>query len=352
MKDKFIELVARADSIEGHFHHITREAGPGFSFDCEDAIGDVPAFKSWLEELKFELQDIVDRTNDKFAIDALEAANAKFNGWSDKTKFETLKTKICIMAENISKYYVSEKGISVEQEKSPKIFISHASDDKEYVEKLVDLLDYIGLTEKQIFCTSYPGYDISIGNDIFETLKQQFLEFDLFVLFVHSKNYYQRPVCLNEMGAAWALKTDYQSILLPGFGFNEMTGVVSNQEIAIKLDHDINEVRNKLNQLYDILREKFSLEERNRSLWEKKRDEFIQNVKAIVPTDPIAPKDDDDLELTKNGAYIRRSEFAEGKTAFYCSACYIKEKKLYPLTPGNMRRDLFCPNCKHRYNAH
>lgn len=286
MKDKFIELVARADSLEQYFHHVNYGSNSGFLFEPEATICDVPEFEVWREELKFELQDIVDRTNDKFAIDTLDAANAAFNGWSDKSEFEHLKNKISVMAKNIDRYYMPENvsriKVELQKKKSPKIFISHASDDKEYVEQLVDLLSYIGLTEKQIFCTSYPGYDISIGHDIFETLKQQFLEFDLYVLFIHSKNYYQRPVCLNEMGAAWALKTDYQSILLPGFGFNEMTGVVGNQEIAIKLDQDVNEVRNKLNQLYDILREKFSLEERNRSLWEKKRDAFIAGVNEIA----------------------------------------------------------------------
>lgn len=283
MKDRFIELVTEVASIENYFHLEHYDPAPGVFLPSElEEIGDVAQFKTWREELKFELQDIVDRTNDTFAIGALEAANANFNGWNDRNEFDCLKNKICIMAKNINKYYATEKEAFVPKTKPPKIFISHASDDSKYVEQLVDLLDYIGLTEKQIFCTSYPGYDISIGHDIFETLKQQFLEFDLYVLFIHSKNYYKRPVCLNEMGAAWALKTDYQSILLPGFGFNEMTGVVGNQEIAIKLDQDVNEVRNKLNQLYDILREKFSLEERNRSLWEKKRDAFIAMVNEIA----------------------------------------------------------------------
>ena len=64
----------------------------------------------------------------------------------------------------------------------------------------------------------------------------------------------QIGLSLNEMGAAWALKANCTSLLLPGFKFEEMKGVVNNYTIAIKLDSDEYEVKDKLDQLYAVIR--------------------------------------------------------------------------------------------------
>lgn len=42
----------------------------------------------------------------------------------------------------------------------PKIFISHSTLDKEYAKILVELLRKIGLKDNNIFCSSYPGFDV------------------------------------------------------------------------------------------------------------------------------------------------------------------------------------------------
>ena len=47
-------------------------------------------------------------------------------------------------------------------QKSPKIFISHASKDKNYVSSIVKLLEFIGLRQEKLFCTSVPGYGIPL----------------------------------------------------------------------------------------------------------------------------------------------------------------------------------------------
>ena len=47
-----------------------------------------------------------------------------------------------------------------------KIFISHATKDKDYVSALVNLLEDMGLRERQIFCSSASGYGIPLDEDI------------------------------------------------------------------------------------------------------------------------------------------------------------------------------------------
>jgi len=93
-----------------------------------------------------------------------------------------------------------------------KVFISHSSKDCAIVEELVELLEVVGLESNQIFCTSLPGYDIDLGDNVL-------------VLFVVSSNFYQSPVCLCEMGATWALSKDHIPIVVPPFTFEEVKGV-------------------------------------------------------------------------------------------------------------------------------
>lgn len=87
-----------------------------------------------------------------------------------------------------------------------KIFISHSSKDVRYVEKIIDLIVDMGVREKQIFCSSVPGFGIPMDKDIYDYLAEEFSRTDVHVIFVLSRNYYKSIPCLNEMGAVWALK--------------------------------------------------------------------------------------------------------------------------------------------------
>ena len=128
------------------------------------------------------------------------------------------------------------------------IFISHSTKDSEYVASLVDLLRKIGFTDEDVFCSSYPGYGIPLGKNIYEFLKSCFKDYELFVLFVISKdNYYSSPASLNEMGAAWVQGAKSIPILLPGMSPAQLRGVVGPDSLALCLDSD--NVRYDLNSL-------------------------------------------------------------------------------------------------------
>ena len=178
----------------------------------------------------------------------------------------------------VDKYYIS---CTHQTELPPKIFISHSTDDKEYIKILVALFEDMGLDNTQVFCSSLPGYDIPIGKNILDYLREQFSKFKLHVVIVHSTNYYKSPVCLNEMGAAWVLRSNCTSFLLPNFEFSDMCGVVNNDAIAIKLDTDEIELKDKLNELYDMVASEFDLRKKAQITWEHKRDLFIKEIKDM-----------------------------------------------------------------------
>lgn len=281
---RLAKLIDKADEIEKKFHAV------GFGATAVYTIHDIQDFQDWLQEINLELRAIHDRTKDHFIWETLNCINRPMNGWNDKQIFAEIKGKLYAIRRNIAKYYSQKIGSGETAlegrknemlEKKTKIFISHSSKDVAYVAQIVNLLDGMGLNQTQVFCSSLPGYGIPIDTNIFDYLRSQFLEYNLHVFFIHSDNYYRSPVSLNEMGAAWALRNMVTSILLPGFGFSQMTGVVNNQSIAIKLDGELFELQDKLNQLYDKVVSEFGLIKKADIIWQQKRDSFLKEVQQI-----------------------------------------------------------------------
>lgn len=173
-----------------------------------------------------------------------------FNGWKDEYSFNELSGSLLAIRKNIDTYYPVQievgqntKEVSAMSQKRPKVFISHSSEDKDYVACLVDFLEDIGLTQEHLFCSSVSGYGIPLDEDIYDYLKQQFSEHNLHVILVLSENYYNSVACMNEMGAAWILQNKYTTILLPGFEFKEIKGAINPRRIGLKLDADPTEVK-------------------------------------------------------------------------------------------------------------
>lgn len=283
MKKRLLELIEQIDKIEELFH-LAEGAHGGLKI-----INDVQDFTIWLQAVRAELREIHGRTHDTFIFEAIHDLDG-FNGWRDKLQFDKVKGDLLAIKDNIDKYYPQEK-TSVNRTKTegnkvmgknPKIFISHSSKDKSYTDILIDLLEDMGLRENQIFCSSVPGCDIPLGKNIFDNILSQFHQNELHVIFVLSENFYNSPVCLNEMGAAWALSTESNFILLPGFDFSEIAGVIDRDNIGIKLDGDNTDVRNRLNQLKDNIIVEFGLPAINSARWESKRDAFINNVLSLA----------------------------------------------------------------------
>ena len=169
----------------------------------------------------------------------------------------------------------------IPETKPPLVFISHAELDKEFANEIVTLFEFIGVKGKEkLLCTSVDGYRIPVGRDIVEYLREVFNNYDLFVIILHTHNYYTRPVCLNEMGAAWALKTKYYSVLAPDFNFTEMIGVVNNKDVAIKIGAEDCEAR--VNQLKNALVDFFGLSQPDEDRWPHYRGKFIENCSKFI----------------------------------------------------------------------
>lgn len=183
-----------------------------------------------------------------------------------------------------------DKRLRLQKDKPYKVFISHSGEDVAFVNELVKLLEFLGVdSSEKLLCSSIEGYQIPTSEDFAEYILKQFYDYNLFVIIVHSHNYYSSPYSLNEMGAAWVLKTDFYSLLVKGFEYNDMEGVINQRKISVKVDATdagarLNELKNKLVPL-------FKQQGVNESRWETLRDEFLEKVNTLQSSTDTASED-------------------------------------------------------------
>ena len=183
--------------------------------------------------------------------------------------------------EQTQQYIKHVRGESKEEKekvKKPLLFISHSSATENIATNLVQLLRTLGFNNKNLFCSSVPGYDIKEGEDIYDTLASKFQDYNIFVIFLLSSEYYQSAACLNEMGATWVLKANYSTIVCPGFSIPEIKGAINPSKMAVVLG-DNKRVNGKLNNLKDRLIDFFGLPEvEDDTIWENDRNKFIESI--------------------------------------------------------------------------
>ena len=117
-----------------------------------------------------------------------------------------------------------------------KIFISHSSENKLLIDEFVDKILRLscGFNTSDIIYTSRQTTGVGLGDGIPQFIKDNIKTSSL-VLFMISSDYRQSEVCLNEMGAAWALDKKTISILLPDVSFNSL-GWLTSLDKAIKIN--------------------------------------------------------------------------------------------------------------------
>ena len=116
------------------------------------------------------------------------------------------------------------------------MFISHSSKDKDIVKLFIDniLKKGLGLRDEQIACTSFEATSVEPGDSIPNYIKRNIKDSKICLAMV-SKNYKASEVCMNEVGAAWALNNPPIQIVLPGTEFHEL-GWLLNTNKASKIN--------------------------------------------------------------------------------------------------------------------
>lgn len=235
----------------------------------------IEAYLKWHSEALLYLSTYYTDANPDFS--AFKHMDNSGNGYTLRKKFNSIHSIYNLLMNNVTAQEIA-KTVTIGK-KTPLLFISHSHDDEEFVIALVNLLEDMGFSKETLFCSSVREYGIPLSGDIFETIRGLFIEHDLYVIFIHSPRFYGSPVALNEMGAAWVLKTDFCSILTNDMKYEKMKGVVNNAKISIKVDEK--DASSILNELYKHLKTVFSLQEMDMNKWERKREQFLSVVRNL-----------------------------------------------------------------------
>lgn len=233
----------------------------------------IEAYLEWHKEALIYLSDFYTDMNSDFK--EFKNLDNSGNGYSLYSNFNKIYTKYNLLMSKVN----MESENNQKKGNSPMVFISHSSKDKEFAEALVDLLESIGLNKDTLFCSSVAGYGLGLSKNIFDTLRELFKCHDLFMIFLHSPRYYKSSVSLNEMGAAWVLRSDFCSILTKDMDFGQMNGVIDGRMISIKVDAE--DAASRLNELYEKLQGIFNLTPLERNQWERKRNGFLKIVNNL-----------------------------------------------------------------------
>lgn len=243
------------------------------SVEWQKLMSDFQAFFRMFTNVIYYLrfQDVLRKvTNNAVSVEIIDELDVLIKNIDNDLKVQSISNS------EVDDTFPAERA---EGDKRRLLFISHSSDDTYYMGAFIRLLNYLGLHEEDIVCTSVEGYDIPLGENIYNWLIEKLQTFDLHVLFILSHNYYKSAASLNEMGAAWATKQKWDAMLLPGFDFSEVKGCIDKDQIGLKLD--ASNVKHKLGELRDELVEEFGLRKPSESGWERYRDEFLKTVQDI-----------------------------------------------------------------------
>lgn len=175
-----------------------------------------------------------------------------------------------------------------------KVFISHSSRDAAIVKHLVDdvLIGSLQIKIGEIKCTSVEGSKINSGKDWrSEILK--YIGRAKITLLILTTNYKASEMCLNEMGAAYALPNEVIPVIIDPLNFDN-AGVLSEvkQLEILNEESNLDKIYDRIKEILDIPRDELKVER-----WNSKKRDFIGKVNKYVKDNPF-PYPRSDKEIT------------------------------------------------------
>ena len=203
----------------------------------ENSLESIRTFGNWHSAAAVLFCEYI--SSDDKLLKTFVEANTSGNAYILASVYDTIHTSYEILMSKV------EKGLSTlsqaccpdeGSDDSPSVFISHSSKDKDIVKLFIDniLKKGLGLRDEQIACTSFEATGVEPGDSIPNYIKRNIKDSKICLAMV-SKNYKASEVCMNEVGAAWALNNPPIQIVLPGTEFHEL-GWLLNTNKASKIN--------------------------------------------------------------------------------------------------------------------
>lgn len=202
---------------------------------------------------------------------------------------------------------------------SKRVFISHATKDKEIIDAFIDLILHgaLSIPIDDIFCTSTDGTKIKSGADWRNAIKNNLVNAKLNFLII-TPNYKESEICLNEMGAAWVTSAEVVPLIVEPINYKTVGVIQEPTQIEKLLDE------RSLDRIKDILQEILEIPNHliRSDRWTSKKKEFILRIKRYIVKNPFpSPMDrgtfndlleeKDNLEKTVNTLIEEKLELEE-----------------------------------------
>ena len=222
-----------------------------------------------------------------FGDDSKEYTNFAYidnsgNGFVLYNNYQSIRKDFCVLIDRLERGDLGKiqqsniEQISQTQLSSKKrIFISHASKDKELINEFVDsiILLGMGIDSKIIAYTSREDTGVPPGESIPQFIQDNIACADIVLLMI-SDNYKNSEVCLNEMGAAWALNKYIVQILLPNTSFDKL-GWLCSLEKAMEIDN-----AESMDGLCEVFSDRLDIGIKP-SIWNRNKTAFISHCKSL-----------------------------------------------------------------------
>lgn len=200
----------------------------------------IEAYHVWYDESSVVFSHYFDDTTKEYTNFVNVDNDA--NGYGLKGNYQKIRKDFCVLVDKLERGdWGIEKQVVVPIQptmlpSNKRIFISHASKDKELIGKFVDsiLLLGMGIDSEIIAYTSREDTGVPAGDSIPQYIQDNIACADIILLMI-SDNYKNSEVCLNEMGAAWALNKHIIQVLLPNTSFDKL-GWLCSLDKALKID--------------------------------------------------------------------------------------------------------------------
>ena len=160
-----------------------------------------------------------------------------------------------------------------------RIFLSHATADRPLADLLRNTLVLGGVPHDRLFYSSDRATGIPSGEDVGAYLRRSIQEAG-FVIELITETFMTRPICLMELGGAWALGTPTCPIVVPPLTREEAVRQIGNVQMGV-LSSDA-EIDGVFDELHDRLVENLAIPPKVAS-WNQAIREFKERLPLRLP---------------------------------------------------------------------
>lgn len=239
-KDRLRNEINEIESLESSYTNLTS------MHSQQNKQTAINAYRAWYNKVVVICNAVFGREDED--VIAFRSLDNGCNGYGMYDNFVAIegtysilkdRLKSCIETDNQPIPQNEKEKAASQKDKEPLVFISHAGYDGDIIDLFIDLIlkNTIGLKDENIVCTSFEKNTVSIGMDIPLYIKEKIADSTVVISAV-SQSYKESEVCMNEVGAAWALGKEPLQIVLPDADFDDLGWLLETRKAAQMMDSD------------------------------------------------------------------------------------------------------------------